>query len=262
MSKVMSLFSSSSGNSFLISSNGCNILIDAGVCCKNIVDKLECFGIEPRKISAVIITHEHIDHVKGVKVFSDKFSVPVFASNGTITQLDNRNLLPVKSQIHTINGEFNVGDFKIIPFPTPHDCNESFGYSVFDSVGKKISVCTDLGHITPVVKDAILGSDFILIESNHDVDMLMNGNYPSVLKQRVLGMFGHLSNKACDDVLMPLIESGTTQIMLGHISKENNSVALALSCARKTLSNEGLKENIDYMISAADVDGNGKFCVV
>ncbi len=262
MSKVLSLFSSSSGNSFLINCKGSNLLIDAGVCSKTLTKQLDEFGVALNSIQGVVLTHEHIDHVKGVRVFCDKNNIPLYASKGTLEELENRGFLPHKARINTVRDEFQIGNFLITPFATPHDCRESFGYTVITDDGKKIAVCTDLGHITPTVNNALTGSNFVFLESNHDIDMLKNGNYPASLKQRILGMFGHLSNKACDEILLPLIESGTTQIMLGHISQENNSVALALSCARKTLAMDGLTENRDYFLSAADVEGNGKFCVV
>ena len=137
MSKVVSLFSSSSGNSFLVSCKGSNILIDAGVCCKALTSQLSEYGVLPQSISGVILTHEHIDHIKGVRVFCDKHNIPLYASKGILEELENRGFIPLKSKIHTIRDEFSIGDFLITPFATPHDCRESFGYTIVTDDCKK-----------------------------------------------------------------------------------------------------------------------------
>ena len=260
MSKVISLFSGSKGNSFYISCNRTSVLIDAGVSAKSLCLRMEECGIIPEELSAIFITHEHSDHIKGLRVFADKYLIPVYGSKGTLDALDQFGLLPRKARVEVIsrNGT-DIGDVFVRSFSTPHDCREPKGYVCETSDGKRISVCTDLGYVSPVVKSSVAGSDFVLLESNHDINMLKNGAYPPALKKRILGMFGHLSNDACDELLVPLVESGTTRIMLGHISQDNNSVALALSSARKSLFSGGCKENEDYLIYAADVCGNDGF---
>lgn len=263
MARVCSLFSGSKGNSTYISCGSTGILVDCGVSNKRLTDRLADYNIAPEAVSAVLITHEHTDHIQGLPVFLKHYPVPVYATAGTvrgmiaaIPQLAEADLRPI--DVHP----FCVGDAEVSAFSTPHDANESCGYRIQTSDGRKIAVCTDLGHISLPIDNALNGCDLVVLESNHDLDMLKNGIYPAHLKQRVMGMYGHLSNKACADFLPKLLQGGTTRIILGHISQENNSIPLALHTATQSLQSAGYRVGNDCVLVAATPCGVGKMFVL
>ena len=229
MARFCSLFSSSSGNCTYIGSSGGGVLIDAGVSAKQISLKLNGIGVSERNIGAVFVTHEHGDHVKGLRVLASKYNIPVYATEGTIRELEKM-------------------------FRTSHDVAESCGYSVTTSDGRKICVATDTGIVTDEMRTALTGCDLALVESNHDIGMLRNGSYPYLLKRRILSDVGHLSNIACGDFVTELVESGTTRLILGHLSKENNIPSLAYRTSKSALDCMGATENRDYILKVAGSD--------
>lgn len=255
MARFCSLSSSSSGNCAYIGSAKGGVLIDAGVSAKQISLKLDCIGVNPVDIGAIFVTHEHSDHVRGLRVFASKNNIPVFASQGTIDAL-------VKAG--TVNGSFSIeaieskgieinGQF-ITPFRTSHDSAESFGYLVSTSDDRKIAFATDTGVITPEIRAAVTGCDLILAESNHDIGMLRNGSYPYLLKRRILSDVGHLSNLDCSNFVTELVQNGTTRIVLGHLSKENNIPELAFQTTKSALDCIGAVQFKDYILKVADSD--------
>lgn len=223
MARFSPLFSSSSANSFYIGCGEGSVLIDCGATAKRIGEALTARDVSPEEINGIFITHEHIDHVKGLRVFASKYNTPVYASAGTLQALEEAGAINGKFPVNVIdeNGA-DVGGMHITPFRTSHDSRESCGYRIETSDSRKAAVCTDLGIMTDEVMAGISGTDLIVIESNHDIRMLQNGPYPYPLKRRILSSSGHLSNEACAEAVGELIKTGTTRFILGHLSRENN----------------------------------------
>ena len=249
MARLYPLFSGSKGNSYYIGSKSAGILVDAGRSAKQIDGMLKACGIDPFAIQGILVTHEHSDHVSGLRVFSKKYAIPVFASRGTLMALSGK-LEGVSAYV--IQDQLQLADMKIIPFRTPHDCAESLGYRIHTHDGRIITVATDIGHLSDDVRRGLLGSDFAVLESNHDLEMLASGSYPYYLKKRILSDRGHLCNKLCADFMVKLAQSGTTRFLLAHLSDENNTRALALNTAMSALTQAGFVSGSDFVLDAAE----------
>lgn len=258
MAKLCPLFSSSEGNSTFVGTGKTGFLVDAGVSAKRILTAIENKGIDPDVIKGIFITHEHSDHINGLKVLVKRLKVPVFASAKTLEEVIKKDALPENCQAVEFPDEAEIFGIHIKRFATSHDCEGSSGYR-FDLCDKNsVAVCTDTGIITEDIKSAIKGCRGVLIESNHDLKMLKNGPYPYELKLRVGSDKGHLSNNACAAVLPEILNSGTSRIVLGHLSQKNNRPDLALSCAEAALMDMGAKRGVDYMLSCAGALGGGE----
>lgn len=248
MSKVCQLFSGSSGNSILISSKGKNFLVDIGVSSRRCENALTAVGVEPQNIDAVFVTHEHIDHTKGLKVFTGKYNIPVFAPDACIKSMLNSKLINENTEFEIISDNMELGGIEILPFRQSHDSADCVGYRFNLPDLRSVSVCTDTGYVTSDAKRVIDGSDLIFIESNHEVTMVEAGPYPYTLKKRILGAHGHLSNSACGEYIKELAQGGTTRFVLCHLSKENNMPNIARQNVISVLSEIGFKEDIDYRV--------------
>ena len=252
MAKIGTLFSSSSGNCTLVSSKNEAVLIDTGVSAKQILIALENNNINIENIKGIFITHTHSDHVKGLRVLLKKINVPVYGSKETLGQLILSGALGSDNTYYDIedgpNFNFDM-DFKF--FRTSHDCVGSGGYVVTLCNGERAAVCTDLGVITDDIRNNLKGCKAVVLESNHDVGMLQNGVYPFETKQRILSEQGHLSNIGCAAELPFLIGSGTTGVLLAHLSRDNNTPELARVTAESTLAALGIKNGEDYILSVA-----------
>ena len=248
-----SLYSGSSGNSIFIASDNTKILIDAGLAGKKIDDALKHIGEEASSIDGIFITHEHIDHIKGVGVLSRKYDIPIYANDNTWAVME-KNIGKIKEhniRIMDRRSSISIKDLEIRSFNIPHDAIAPVGYTM-TSGGKNISVVTDFGVFTEEIRDNIIDSDIILLESNHDVNMLKMGPYPYNLKLRVLGENGHLSNEDCGRAIVSLLEKGIKkQIMLGHLSGTNNHPDLAYQTVLDVLSNNGVKVGDDVSLQLA-----------
>ena len=248
MVRFCPMFSGSSGNCTYISSGDFSILIDAGVSAKAITNALADRNVSPDEIDGIFITHEHCDHVKGVRVFASKYDIPVYANEATMNELLKDEKFAENVEHRVISEEVNIKGCTITPFDTPHDSMGSCGYIIVTDDGRKITTCTDIGCITDTIHSALLGADLVLIESNHEINMLMTGPYPYNLKIRIASDNGHLSNRCCAEILPELVKNGTTRIVLGHISKDNNTPLLAETTAVSTLKMHGFERDLDYIL--------------
>ncbi len=250
MSKICPLFSGSSGNSICIESGKDAILIDIGRTAKQIENALATNEITIEKIKAIFITHEHTDHIKGMRVFAGRYNIPVFASKGTIDALKRMGELNDKFEYSIVaeNG-INIGSMNIKPFSTSHDCNESVGYVVTTDDDTSVAIASDLGFISSEVRSSLVSHDVVVLESNHEINMLKMGPYPYQLKKRIMSPIGHLSNDDCAKELPNLVQSGVKHILLTHLSEDNNSEDLAYQSALSVLENNGMKNEIDFTLN-------------
>ena len=257
MSRICPLFSGSTGNSTYIATKNGAILIDAGASFRGLCNAVESAGGSMDEIKAVAVTHEHIDHVKGLKTLLNKIKTPVIASSQTFEALIAADRIPANAKVIVIEDEFDINGILVRRFATSHDCEGSSGYSLILPDGKKFTLCTDLGVVTDTVRSAIIGSDALLFESNHDVEMLKRGPYPPQLKVRIMSDKGHISNAACAAELKAFLNGGTTRFILGHLSQKNNTPLLARSSAEASLMDMGAQNGIDYKLTVAAPTGNG-----
>jgi phosphoribosyl 1,2-cyclic phosphodiesterase len=237
--KFCSLFSGSSGNCTYIGANEAHILIDAGLSGIKIQKEMKKIGIDPCNIDAIFVTHEHTDHVQGVGILSRRFNIPVYASGKTWQAMESKLGKIAEENIKIIDSEkpSYIKDLSITPFNISHDAVEPFGFNISDGL-KKISMLTDTGCTNDYIKERIANFDLLLLETNHDVELLKVGSYPWSLKRRVLSEVGHLSNENAGFFLIDVLKRQGEKVFLGHLSQENNFPELAF----KTVANI-LEEN-------------------
>lgn len=234
MIKICSLSSGSKGNSIYIETGDTRILIDAGLSGLQIQKRLISIGVDPHSIDAIVLTHAHLDHVRGVGVFSRKFGTAIHGHPETLDSI-TRHLRGSEPLIPWRAG-FRIGHFQFFPFPVSHDAYPTVGYRI--SAGSKtLAVCTDLGVVTGEVIDNLQRCQFLILESNHDPDMLMNGPYPWELKERIASRVGHLSNHDTGLLLKNILNGRIRQILLAHLSDENNTPELARGTVLEYLGN-------------------------
>ena len=252
------LFSGSSGNSLFVGAGDTRILIDAGMPGRSIENALKEIGVLPETLNGIVVTHEHSDHVKGVGILSRKYHVPVYANERTWNAMAKTvgEISPRDRRFFENEEDFYIGSdgLAIFPFSIPHDAADPVGYRIFYG-GRSIASATDIGHMQKRILKMISGVDVLLLESNHDPDLVMqNPHYSLYLKQRILGTRGHLSNEASAEALLQLCGTGIRQVLLGHLSGENNTPELALSTVVDRLSRAGVavNEEIDVGIAWRD----------
>ena len=253
------LFSGSSGNALFCQYGNTRLLIDAGKPGRPIEEALRSIGVAPETLSGILVTHEHSDHIAGVGVLARRFSLPVYATPGTWMAMEGKiGKIPGQLRREFYAGrDFWLGDIGVVPFGIPHDAADPVGFRLYGG-SLSVSTATDLGHFSREVYDQIAGSSLILLESNHDPEMLrMNPHYNTVLKARILGDRGHLSNETCAGTLPHLISSGTGTIILGHLSGENNTPDLAMRVSREALAAEGILPGRDMTLDVALRDTTG-----
>ncbi len=257
MARFCPLFSGSSGNCLYIGTSTAGILIDAGVSARRIEQALTAREIDFKTIRAVFVTHEHSDHIAGLRVLQKHLHIPIYASAGTCEGI--AEAAAYDSVCLAITDAIELDEFLVTPFKTSHDSRESTGFRVALRDGRSVGIATDLGMMTAAVRGQLHGCDLIHIESNHDVRMLENGPYPYILKRRILSATGHLSNEACAAELPNLIRHGTTRVFLGHLSRENNLPTLAEATAESALQSCGMTRNIDYVLQVAPPEHDGQY---
>lgn len=256
MNRIYPLFSSSKGNCTYIGNEKRGLLIDAGVSCKRICAALADNGISPEAIGGILITHTHSDHIKGLAVFAKKYRIPIYAQTTNLDILIGKNAVPEGAEVFSVDGAgFTVGDFAAQAFETPHDTPASCGYRITAPDGHVAVVCTDLGRVTETVDLHLKAADVVLLESNYDEKMLINGSYSYDLKMRIASNFGHLSNSACGEQLKKLLKNGTQKFILGHLSQENNTPEKAMQSAVCAL--DETASQADYILKIARPEGVG-----
>lgn len=260
--KFCPLFSGSSGNSIFVSTENSRVLVDAGLSGKNIEKALTYIGENPTDIDGIFITHEHIDHVKGVGVLSRRYDIPIYANEPTwnamiksIGQIKEKNIKIMDSKWVTIK------DINICNYDIPHDAASPVGYVLCNNK-KKACIATDLGVFSEDIKNYLKDADVILLESNHDIEMLKFGPYPYPLKRRILSNIGHLSNEACGNAISEIIGDNQKTIILGHLSKTNNYPELAYKTVVNILDEKGIKLDREVRIKMAERDMPSECIVV
>lgn len=242
MINAVPLFSGSSGNCTFVESGDTRVLIDAGVSCLSVTKALREIGRSIEDISAIFVTHEHCDHIKGLEIIAKKYHVPVYINAMSADYIFADRAYENLSECAVIKNPGDscaVGNMCFDIFKTPHDSVGSVCYHVSDRDGDTFGLATDIGYITKGIAAALIGCRQVVIESNHDLDMLRDGPYPYILKQRILSDRGHLSNKDCARFLPFLAEKGAEKIWLAHLSAENNTPEIALSESEKSLLDTG-----------------------
>jgi len=248
---ITPLFSGSSGNAALIKTDNSKILVDAGVSGKRIEAALSVIGENADDIKAILLTHEHSDHIQGAGVLSRKHDIPLYATQLTWDALEGKlGKVQTKNMRAISKADFYIDDLLIEPFETPHDAADPVGYCVSAS-GRKIGIATDLGHFPQHVEYRLHSCDLVLLESNHDSDMLIAGRYPYQLKQRIKSRRGHLSNDDAAQAAVRLAAAGVSSILLGHLSQENNLEQLAFRTVTDALMARGLEPGRDFKLGLA-----------
>ncbi len=242
MLKFCSLYSGSSGNCLFVSSKNTKILVDCGTSCKKICEGLASISSSIEEIDAILITHEHSDHIQSLGMVSQKFNIPVYANIETWNAMEStkQKISPSNINYFNVNEDFLINDLEIHPFSIPHDAANPCGFNIHNGK-KKMSIATDIGHMDTSTLQELEQSSFILLESNYEPEMLNVSRYPFALKQRIKGPYGHLSNEDAGKTISYLMKKDLKQVMLGHLSKENNFPELAY----KTVAEELMNNNSD-----------------
>jgi phosphoribosyl 1,2-cyclic phosphodiesterase len=255
---VSVLASGSRGNTAIVESSSARILVDAGISCRETFKRLKSGGRDPREISAILITHEHSDHIYGLATLAKRLKVPVFMTGATHqawkrSLRDHTGEAPEieKLEIFSAGRSFQVADITITPFTIPHDAADPVGFT-FHADGTKIAIATDLGYMPASVCDHLRRCDVLILESNHDLEMLRVGPYPWSVKQRVMSRVGHLSNESLAQFFAKHYDGGASYIVLAHISEQNNHPEIALRAAQDALGPQQTLLNNRVMLAGQD----------
>ena len=255
--KMTVLASGSSGNSIYLSTDNTAILIDAGLSGKELERRMKSVKLNPEDISAILVTHEHGDHIKGAGVLSRRYNIPIYASAGTWKAARKKLGKIGKDFERTIEESWQLGDFEITSFPIPHDAVEPVGFVVSDG-DVNFGLATDIGYITDELYDYLKDLDCILLEANHDIDLLREGSYPGMLKRRIRGNEGHLSNDETAELLPELLKtnekSSCPVVLLSHLSAENNRPELAYLTVKNSVCSAGFQIGKDLILKCAPRD--------
>lgn len=251
MIRVCILASGSSGNATYIHSGGEHFLLDAGLSGRELKRRLFDIGVQPQKIQALLLSHEHQDHIRGAGVLSRMMDIPIMATEGTWAGAEKSvgSIAPQNRMI--IRGSFSLGEVMIQIFPLPHDAREPVGF-IIEGEGIRIGVATDAGAVDETMLQALGGCNLVILEANHDLELLKNGPYPPYLKKRVMGPTGHLSNDDAGHAAAVLVESGVSHVILGHLSQTNNHPLLAYHTVKNTLESRDILVGKDLQLSLVE----------
>jgi phosphoribosyl 1,2-cyclic phosphodiesterase len=238
--KVCVLASGSKGNAIYISNERASILVDAGLSGKEIERRMLARDLDPKSLTGIVVSHEHSDHVKGVGIISRRFKLPVYISPKTAQAASVQIGKPFQTKYFECGRSFEIQGLEIRPFSTSHDAADSAGFTIRYK-GQKIGLATDLGVATGMVKEHLKECNLLILEANHDPDMLINGPYPWHLKQRIKSRNGHLSNEDSCNLLGKVLHKDLAWVVLAHLSEQNNHPEKALRTVSQALENTGLK---------------------
>lgn len=239
-----SLYSGSSGNCQFIKTEKIKILVDAGLSGKKIEESLKSINENPAEIKAIFVTHEHIDHIQGVGVLSRRYNIPVYANSNTWEAMQTKIGKMKEENIKILDEEISLEDIAILPFDISHDAAKPVGFNILWK-NKKISLLTDTGCVNSSIKQNIEDSELLLIETNHDIELLKVGSYPWPLKKRIMSDHGHLSNETAAILLSEILTKGNETVLLAHLSQENNFPELAYKTVSNILTENGFNTNKD-----------------
>lgn len=233
---VSVLGSGSRGNACVVRQGETHILVDAGFSFKALRARMAMANLSPEFLNAIFITHEHADHIQALPMFAKRCPVDVYASPGTIQAL--RKKMKILPPLHPIRGPMVLGDLHVRAFSVPHDAADPVGFVIADPDGGTLGIATDMGVVPSSVRDALASLDSLILESNHEMEMLINGRYPWAIKQRIRGRNGHLSNEQACEALPSLLSGRLRTLVLAHLSEENNDPELVSFYIREVLSTE------------------------
>ncbi|MFH1270097.1 MAG: MBL fold metallo-hydrolase [Nanoarchaeota archaeon] len=245
--EVCALASGSSGNCFYIGNGSGGILVDVGISCKQVCERLCDFGIDPRSVGGIFLTHEHVDHIRGADVFARSFGIPIFAPRGV---LKDRFVCSDVELLNVLSGAVKVNGLSVESFSKSHKAVEPVSFSVCEG-RKRVSVITDVGMACKNVVDAVKKSDFLFLESNHDLKMLEEGRYPVFLKRWISSDNGHLSNEDAAECVLKYGSEKLKSVVLSHLSENNNSVDVALTTWAKKF--YGKKDAPEIFVSTREL---------
>lgn len=256
--RICSIASGSSGNCIYVGDDDTHLLVDTGISKKRVEEGLNILGIKGEELSGILVTHEHIDHIQGLGVFSRKYGIPIYATKGTIEGIKGTSSLGrlpegILKEV-AVDERFTLGEMEILPFAISHDAREPSGYRI-ENGKKAVAVATDLGVYDEYTVDHLRNLNGVVLEANHDIHMLEVGPYPYPLKRRVMGEKGHLSNELSGRLLCDILHDELQYVILGHLSKENNYAELAYETVKLevTLGNNPYKgEDIPMMVAKRD----------
>lgn len=242
--RVVVLGSGSAGNAVVVECGAHRILLDAGFSCRELVKRMTAVGVDPETLSALVLTHEHGDHCRGVVRMMQRYGLPLYASAGTLQGIRLPDKVRKKVTVIASGAATEIGGFEVEPFLIPHDAREPVGLVVETAAGHRLGLAADIGMRSQLAWGRLAELDVFLLETNHDLDMLRNGPYPWALKQRVAGRHGHLSNREAADGLPELLGDRLRHIVLYHLSRTNNLPALAAAAVAEVLEREGSRAEI------------------
>ncbi len=258
--RAVSLASGSKGNCIYVESGQCKFLVDIGLSCSALEERLKVVNIDPSSISAILITHEHVDHLQGVGAFARKYKTKIYMhTNGYPYIIKKLGKINAEQIVCFASSDFFIDDTMVTAFEIPHDSNYCVGY-VFNNNNKRIAVATDMGHYHNLIINKLKGVDLIYLESNHDEKMLLNNpKYSASLKNRILSPRGHLSNTNCGRLIAELVGWGLKQVILSHLSEENNTPILAYTTVKTVLAGMGIIEGNHVCVDVATQNKIGTF---
>jgi phosphoribosyl 1,2-cyclic phosphodiesterase len=242
--RAVVLGSGSGGNAVVVEADGVRLLVDAGFSCRELERRMKAVDIDPKSISALLLTHEHDDHVRGAARFAGKHQLPVYATRGTIAGTELPGHVAARLETLESGRPVEVGAFEIEPFLIPHDAREPVGFVIQDRFGRRLGLVADLGCRSRLAWGRLVDLDILILETNHDLEMLRSGPYPWPLKQRVAGRHGHLSNVDASEGLPELLSERLRAVVLYHLSRTNNTAELAAATVGEALDRAGSRAGV------------------